>query len=233
MSTILLRQNPVTTQVHFCTRVAVVERDDSRRYDRFELLTRSIDMPPEVPSEDIRTAVKTIELGLQNKDIESPFDHIQKELIDPHKSGDPAYELKFNQKLDAELEKSGVLPKIMLEYAESMFPKFGSCRTFGNPNDTDNFLMHKFEFKQMGGHDTVYRLNPSTNSIWTLNDRLTPSFTPNSVDRMMLQNFYERFDQINKGYSSFHRGGSWLGNKIFTGSITVGDLRKWSAKESK
>lgn len=188
---------------------------------------------PDVLAEDIKTAVKSIELGLQHDDISSPIENIQKQLIDPHKKDDPTYELKFNQKLDEELERKGVLPQVMLEYAESMFPKFGMCRTFGDPNKIDNFLMHKFEFKQMGGPETVYRLNPSTNSIWTMNDRLTPSFTPNSIDRMMLQNFYERFDHINRNYSSTHRGGGWLGNQVFTGSITVGDVRKWSARESK
>ena len=121
----------------------------------------------------------------------------------------------------------------MLEYAEQIFPRFGVCRRYGDANKVDNFMMHKLDLKMLSGPGTVYRTEAANGSIWTIGDRLTPSMTPTSIDRMLLQNFYDRFDHINRTYSSYHRGGGWLGQKIFTGSVSVGDVRKWSAKESR
>ncbi|MBX9691980.1 MAG: hypothetical protein K2Z81_06320 [Cyanobacteria bacterium] len=186
----------------------------------------------DIPESDVKKAADALSKGVELKELGSPIEHIQKQLIDPNKKDDPTYEIRFNAKLDEELEKRGVLPKLMLEYAEENFPRFGNCRLLGDINKVDNFLMHKNEFIQLSSQATVYRLNPSTGSLSTINDALTPSMTPTSVDRMMLRNFYDRFDHINRNYSAYHRGGGWLGHKVFTGSITVGDLRKWSAKES-
>ncbi len=163
-------------------------------------------MPDEL-QKDVSNTIQAIELGIENKDLGAALlrdDVYSLTAQSKAQLPDPAYEAKFINELEKQLEDKGLMPKLILEYAREKFPTIEHRRAVtvftGNDDDPNNYYTMRDCIKfRMGNNDGIRKM------IW--------------------RNMSENFADIN----SFAPPSRWL----LTDSITPYDIKQWADSKEK
>ncbi|MBX9693740.1 MAG: hypothetical protein K2Z81_15230 [Cyanobacteria bacterium] len=161
---------------------------------------------PENLQQDVANTIQAIELGIENKDLNAAL--LRDEVyglnsMERSQVPDPAYEAKFINELEKQLEGKGLMPKLMLEYARERFPVLEHRRAgsiFGDASDPNNYYIMR---------DCIRAHMGATSGI----------------RRMIYKNMSEHFGEIN----NFSPPSRWL----LTDKITPYDIQQWAESQAK
>jgi|AGTN01.2.fsa_nt_gi hypothetical protein len=200
---------------------------------------------------DVKRTVQTLKESAEQGDMRPALQAINTEIM-TKQGKDPSYEPQFMSQLNDELQKQGLLPKVLIEYAKEAFPAFRHQQTFttlqGRANDPTAYIVYRqdlqnvmfpkpgdwcSEHQRMEGGTPMYNL-PGTivaamNSMVVQNGirplAISGQMPAPPVDRMFISNIAKNFDQINDG-SPWRR-------QIFRDTINVTDLENWFKTQNK
>ncbi len=156
--------------------------------------------------QDVSNTIKAIQLGIESKDLDAALlrDEVYtRKPLTPALLPDPAYEAEFINELEKQLDRKGLMPQLMLEFARESFPRLEQRRVvsymYGDATDPQNYYIRRDGVREHMG-DT------------------------HGIRKMIYRNMAEHFGEIN----DFSPPSRWL----LIDAITPKDIQRWAESQT-